>query len=68
MAKKEEMRRHEVDGRGWSPVNDVGGGVECLNPKQGWEVRVDEKDTENVVGGADKALGLAVLWRGVWAR
>ena len=41
--------------------------MECFNPKWGWQAGLDEKGTNNVVSGSEKALGFTILWRGVWA-
>ena len=43
------------------------GSMEGFNPVLGWHVSVDEEGTKDVVGGAEKAFGLAVLAGRIWA-
>jgi hypothetical protein len=49
-------------------VKEMGGSVQGLCPVAGRERRLEEKAAEHIGGGADHALGSAVLCRGVGAR
>ena len=68
VSKEEKVRCGVVEGRRWTPVEDVGSGVESFDPERRWEVRVNEKHTEDIIGGSDESLRFPVLWRGVRAR
>ena len=52
VAVEKEVCGEMVDGRGGSPVDEMVGSVEGLNPIFGWHVCVNEKSAEHVVGGA----------------
>lgn len=41
------------NGRAWSPVKDIGGGVKGLDPECGGKIGMDEEDAQDVVGGTD---------------
>jgi hypothetical protein len=49
-------------------VEEVGRGVESLGPETCWEVLLEKKSADGVVGRADHALNLAVLGGGIRAR
>ena len=67
VSKEEKVRCGVVEGRRWTPVEDVGSGVESFDPERRWEVRVNVKHTEDIIGGSDESLRFPVLWRGVRA-
>lgn len=58
----------EVEGFGRVAIDEIGGGVESLNPKRGRKTRLKKKRTHHVIHGAKHAFGLAVLRRSVRAR
>jgi hypothetical protein len=52
----------------WEAVEEVGGDVQGFCPVAGRERRLEEKAADRTGGGANHALGVAVLGRGVGAR
>jgi hypothetical protein len=46
----------------------MGGGGEGINPIGRGHGCLEQESANDVVGGADNALGFAILLRGVWAR
>lgn len=57
-----------VDGTRGTYVEQIGGGVEGFDPEGGRHVRLEKNSAENVVGGTDRAFGLAILGGSVRAR
>ena len=53
---------------GQKTVEQVGGGVEALNPKVRGQRGLDQKDAHDVVRRANHPLSLAVLRRGIRTR
>jgi hypothetical protein len=53
---------------GGEPVDEVCGGVECLNPVDRRETRLEQKRTQNIINGTNRAFSLAILLGGVGAR
>jgi hypothetical protein len=54
-------------GGGWANVYKIGSCVECLGPECGWHGCLEKKSSDDIIGCANGAFGLAVLLRGVGA-
>ena len=57
-----------LNGTRGSPVEKVGGGMKCFNPKRRGKIGLDKETAHIVVGGPNKALGFSVLGGSVGAR
>ena len=55
-----------MDGGG-TPIEEEGGCDESLSPIGRWHGRMEEHGADGVVGGAEHAFSLAVLWGGIGA-
>jgi len=64
---KELVRYSVVDGGGGTPIEEEGGCGESLSPIGRWHGRMEEHGADGVVGGAEHAFSLAVLWGGIGA-
>ena len=56
-----EVGGGSTDGLRGKAVQEVGGGVKSLSPVAGWKGSLEQQGAHHIVGGADHALGLAVL-------
>jgi len=66
-AEQGKVRSGGTERLGGKAVQQVGGGVEALSPVTGREGGLEQQGAHDVVGGANHALGLAVLRRSVGA-
>ena len=46
-------------------VDEEGGGGECIGPKRGWDIGMEQEGADTVVEGAKNTFGAAVLLGGV---
>ena len=67
LAEKGEVWSGFLQRLGGQNVDEVGGYLQCLNPKGRWEGCLEQKGTHNVVDGTNDALSLTILGRGVQA-
>jgi hypothetical protein len=63
-----KVGRGSRDCFGREKVEEIGGGVKALNPVVGWKRCLEQQGAHDIVGGANHALGLAILRGGVGAR
>jgi hypothetical protein len=66
-AKEGKVARGGGDCFGREEVEEIGGGVKALNPVASWMRCLQQQGAHDIVGGANHALGLAILRGGVRA-
>jgi hypothetical protein len=66
--KESLVRRGSWGGIRRKAINQVGGGIETLNPKAWRHRSLDQEGAHDIVRGPNHALSLSVLGRGIWTR
>jgi hypothetical protein len=56
-----EVRGGEGEGFGGEPVDEVCGGVKCLNPVDRRKALLKQERTQNVINSTNRAFGLGIL-------
>jgi hypothetical protein len=53
-------------GGGGTNVDEISGGMEHLSPEGSWQRCLEEEGTNDIIGGANGAFGLAILLGCIW--